>query len=144
MDPEQQPADESLEFDHAESADEDLGGVACTACQQPVNGYYYQINGNVVCVPCREELGAAITATRRPSGTGPRRFTKLSGASDNCGSAGASHPSHVPSRRPQADPRFGGASMMRVPSLEGPVNSTKEPASALPRPLRLGSRTRRV
>lgn len=65
MEPEQpSPVEEPLQFDVAEQPDAGTGptGVPCTSCHVPVTGYYYQLNGHVLCVPCREQLVASLAA----------------------------------------------------------------------------------
>ena len=54
------PDQDELQFDRAEPT----GGPAaatCAACQKPITGTYFEINGNVVCASCRDGVIAQWT-----------------------------------------------------------------------------------
>ncbi len=43
-----------LQFDRADFGEQQpVAAVDCTACEQPIAGAYYEINGQVVCEPCQ-------------------------------------------------------------------------------------------
>jgi hypothetical protein len=66
------PEPGGLQFDHAEF--EDAGApsaVNCVACQRPIADQYYEINGNIVCEPCRDRI-----ETQLRGGSGFVRFLK--------------------------------------------------------------------
>ncbi len=56
------------EFDDAESAS---GGLECTACNSPIAGAYFEINGAIACEACRAEAAAL-----RTGGSGVARFLR--------------------------------------------------------------------
>lgn len=56
------PVDDELQFERAEASEPGTTVVACAGCRQPLAGYYYQANGQMICVPCREKLSAALVA----------------------------------------------------------------------------------
>ena len=77
------PADRSLQFDRAERADR-TPGTACSFCQQPVTGSYYEINGKVACLGCQGQILAAWN-----HGSPARRFAKALGLGAAAAALGA-------------------------------------------------------
>ena len=63
----------SLQFEHVER-DGRASALTCAVCSQPLAGAYYEVNGNVTCQRCRNQVLAAWN--RGPSG---RRFVKALG-----------------------------------------------------------------
>ena len=47
------PDQDNLQFDRAEPTGGQPGSI-CAACQRPITGTYFEINGNVVCPSCRD------------------------------------------------------------------------------------------
>jgi len=77
------PADRSLQFDRAERAGQ-TPGTACSFCQQPIAGSYYEINGKVACLGCRGQIMAAWNR-----GSPARRFAKALGLGAAAAALGA-------------------------------------------------------
>jgi hypothetical protein len=77
------PADRSLQFDRAEGARQ-TPGTACSFCQQPIAGSYYEINGKVACLSCRGQIMAAWNR-----GSPARRFAKALGLGAAAAALGA-------------------------------------------------------
>ena len=77
------PADRSLQFDRAERAGQ-TPGTACSFCQQPIAGSYYEINGKVACLGCRDQIMAAWNR-----GSPARRFAKALGLGAAAAALGA-------------------------------------------------------
>ena len=77
------PADRSLQFDRAERAGQ-TPGTACSLCQQPIAGSYYEINGKVACLGCRDQIMAAWNR-----GSPARRFAKALGLGAAAAALGA-------------------------------------------------------
>ena len=77
------PADQSLQFDRAERAGQ-APGTACSFCQQPIAGSYYEINGRVACLGCRGQLMAAWNR-----GSPAQRFAKALGLGAAAAALGA-------------------------------------------------------
>ena len=65
----QQPQFDRAEFDGAPAAS------PCAACSTPLNDYYYEVNGQVVCERCRYELERRLTA-----GSGAGRVLRATAA----------------------------------------------------------------
>lgn len=54
----------ALQFDHVEPAQgsaEGAGGLACTACKQPILGEYFEINSQMTCPSCRSVIERSLT-----------------------------------------------------------------------------------
>src|SRR5262249_5623094 len=51
------PAPGDLQFEHAEFAAP--AGLACVACKIPIGTTYFELNGHVICEPCRDRSVAA-------------------------------------------------------------------------------------
>src|SRR5438093_13776686 len=64
------PAPGELQFEHAEFAAP--VGLSCVACKMPIATTYFELNGHVICEPCRDR---AVAARGRDSGV-----TRLGGA----------------------------------------------------------------
>jgi hypothetical protein len=62
-----------LQFDHAEYQTPPASAVTCTVCNQVVPQQYYEINGKVICAPCRKTIEASFTG-----GSGLGRFVRAS------------------------------------------------------------------
>jgi hypothetical protein len=62
---------EPLQFEQAEFETPAADRPACTVCQQPIPEEYYEINGKVMCPPCRQGVEAAFRG-----GSGLGRFLK--------------------------------------------------------------------
>jgi hypothetical protein len=62
-----------LQFDHAEYQTPPASAVTCTVCNQAVPEQYYEINGKVICPPCRKAI-----ETRFTGGSGLGRFVRAS------------------------------------------------------------------
>jgi hypothetical protein len=66
------PPDAALQFDKAEF--KQSPGLQCTVCKTPIQGEFYQINGQTVCPSCRKQaesaLGGGAPATRFALATG--------------------------------------------------------------------------
>ena len=77
------PADRSLQFDRAERAGQ-TPGTACSFCQQPIAGSYYEINGKVACLGCRGQIMAAWNR-----GSPALRFAKALGLGAAAAALGA-------------------------------------------------------
>jgi len=77
------PADRSLQFDRAERAGQ-TPGTACSFCQQPIAGSYYEINGKVSCLGCRGQIMAAWNR-----GSPALRFAKALGLGAAAAALGA-------------------------------------------------------
>jgi len=77
------PADRRLQFDRAERAGQ-TPGTACSLCQQPIAGSYYEINGKVACLGCRDQIMAAWNR-----GSPARRFAKALGLGAAAAALGA-------------------------------------------------------
>jgi hypothetical protein len=54
--PEPSPSGQDLQFDFAQPATPERSPATCAGCRQPIQSYYYQVNGATICVPCREKL----------------------------------------------------------------------------------------
>ncbi len=63
----------SLQFDHAER-DGRASGLTCAVCRQPIASSYYEVNGNVTCQRCRNQVMAGWNR-----GSSGRRFVKALG-----------------------------------------------------------------
>ena len=77
------PADRRLQFDRAERAGQ-TPGTACSFCQQPIAGSYYEINGKVACLGCRGQIMAAWNR-----GSPALRFAKALGLGAAAAALGA-------------------------------------------------------
>lgn len=77
------PADRSLQFDRAERAGQ-TPGTACSFCQQPIAGSYYEISGKVACLGCRGQIMAAWNR-----GSPALRFAKALGLGAAAAALGA-------------------------------------------------------
>jgi len=66
-------AEGSLQFEHAER-DGSASTLTCALCNQPVATSYYEVNGNVSCQRCRNQVMA-----RWNRGSSGRRFAKALG-----------------------------------------------------------------
>src|ERR1041385_5246647 len=77
------PADRRLQLDGAERAGQ-APGTACSFCQQPIAGSYYEINGRVACLGCRGQLMAAWNR-----GSPAQRFAKALGLGAAAAALGA-------------------------------------------------------
>ena len=64
------PAPGELQFEHAEFAAP--AGLACVACKVPIGTTYFELNGHVICEPCRDR---SVAARERDSA-----FVRLGGA----------------------------------------------------------------
>ena len=66
------PEPEGLQFDHAEF---DQAGapaaVACSACNRPIGDRYFEINGTIVCEPCRHAIESQLRG-----GSGAKRYVR--------------------------------------------------------------------
>jgi hypothetical protein len=62
-----------LQFDHAEYQTPPASAVTCSVCNQTVPEQYYEINGKVICPPCRKAIEARFTG-----GSGLGRFVRAS------------------------------------------------------------------
>ena len=67
------PDQGDLQFDRAEPTG-GAAGSTCAACQRPISGTYFEINGNVVCPSCRDGVIAEWTR-----GGSAGRFAKALG-----------------------------------------------------------------
>lgn len=67
------PDQSELQFDRAEPTGRPAGST-CAACQRPITGTYFEINGNVVCPSCRDGVIAQWT-----QGGSAGRFAKALG-----------------------------------------------------------------
>src|SRR5437762_1234918 len=56
---------ENLQFDRAEYEAPFASGSVCPACNHPMAGSYYEVNGSVLCGPCHEGLQAMLTGGGR-------------------------------------------------------------------------------
>jgi hypothetical protein len=66
------PAGGGLQFDRAEFAGTPTAAArSCATCKSAIETSYYEVNGNVVCPKCRDELQASLTG-----GSGLLRFIK--------------------------------------------------------------------
>ena len=63
----------SLQFEHVER-DGRASALTCAVCSQPLAGAYYEVNGNVTCQRCRNQVLAAWNR-----GSSGRRFVKALG-----------------------------------------------------------------
>jgi hypothetical protein len=66
--------DAQVQFDRAEY-DSAPGTTECAECQQPLAGYYYDVNGQTVCERCRHTIESAFT-----SGSGAGRLLRATAA----------------------------------------------------------------
>ena len=64
---------ESLQFDHVER-EGSASSITCTACSQAIAASYYEVNGNVTCQRCRNQI---MAGWNRGSSSG--RFAKALG-----------------------------------------------------------------
>jgi hypothetical protein len=62
-----------LQFDQAEMTTPGPGGPNCDACKRPLQDAYYEINGKVICLECRQHIEASLRG-----GSGLARFLKSS------------------------------------------------------------------
>jgi hypothetical protein len=63
---------DGLQFEFSETpADGEGGAPVCAACQRPIVGEYWEINGQITCTPCRQAIGELLTG-----GSGLRRFLR--------------------------------------------------------------------
>lgn len=53
------PSNESLQFERAEFAPG--AALSCSFCKAPISGSYFQINGQMACPNCREQVEAAVS-----------------------------------------------------------------------------------
>ena len=60
-----------LQFDQAELTTPASSGPSCDACKRPIKDAYYEINGKVICTPCRRQIEASLGG-----GSGLARFIK--------------------------------------------------------------------
>lgn len=67
------PEPGGLQFDRAEFDQAAPAAVACAACKRPIEGDYYEINGTVVCEPCRDAIEGQLRG-----GSGFARFLRAS------------------------------------------------------------------
>src|SRR2546425_8239322 len=58
---------ESLQFDHAER-DGSASSLTCAACSQAIATSYYEVNGNVTCQRCRNQVMAGWKPGSSPGG----------------------------------------------------------------------------
>jgi len=64
--PPEQPAaaNDSLQFDRAEF---DQGAaLSCSGCNSPISGQYFQVNGQVACPNCRQQIDTAFSGGSKP------------------------------------------------------------------------------
>jgi hypothetical protein len=85
MSPNEPPRSDELQFEKAELATEDTGPLSCHACQSPLFGVYFEVNGQPSCERCRYEV-----ETEASRGSGPARFARalLGGAAGGLVGAG--------------------------------------------------------
>ena len=67
------PEPEGLQFDHAEFEQAPPSTVTCAACKRPIVDQYFEINGTIVCEPCK-----SVIDTRLRGGSGFVRFLRAS------------------------------------------------------------------
>lgn len=73
----------SLQFDRAEFT-ATPASASCTACQRTIDREYYEVNGNVMCTACRNDLTRWAT-----EGSGVRRFVRALLAGAGAGALGS-------------------------------------------------------
>jgi hypothetical protein len=66
-----QPEPEGLQFDHAEFEQAPPSTVSCAACKRPIADHYFEINGTVVCEPCKGVINTSLRG-----GSALVRFTR--------------------------------------------------------------------
>ena len=64
--------DDALQFDHADFTAAPAV-TACGRCRQPIRDVYYEIQGKVLCGPCRDQVVAHFAG-----GSEPARFVRQS------------------------------------------------------------------
>ena len=67
------PAGEAIQFDRAEFKTKVPGSVECSACRQPIDRAYYELNGQVLCETCVHQIDAGFVG-----GSRFKRFSKAS------------------------------------------------------------------
>ena len=65
------PEPGGLQFDHAEFEEAAPSAITCAACKRPIVEQYFEINGTVVCEPCKD-----VIADRLRGGSGFVRFLR--------------------------------------------------------------------
>jgi len=79
------PEPDGLQFDRAEFAEAEApSAVACAACKRPIADAYFEINGTVVCEPCRRIIEANLR-----KGAGPAGLLRATGLGTLAGIVGA-------------------------------------------------------
>jgi hypothetical protein len=84
--PPDKPADptDSLQFDKASFDQPAAATATCAVCRQPIAGWYFSINEQIVCPACREGILASMTG-----GSGVKRFARATAFGVGAGIAGA-------------------------------------------------------
>jgi hypothetical protein len=65
------PEPKGLQFDHAEFEQAPPSTVTCAACKRPISDQYFEINGTIVCEPCKDVIN-----DRLRGGSGFVRFLR--------------------------------------------------------------------
>jgi hypothetical protein len=65
------PETQGLQFDHAEFEQATPSTVTCAACKRPIVDQYFEINGTIVCEPCK-----GLIASRLRGGSGFIRYQR--------------------------------------------------------------------
>ena len=58
-----EPPAPELQFDKAEFASSEAATPACAACQAPITGEYYDVNGQTVCPACKVQVAQTLAAS---------------------------------------------------------------------------------
>jgi hypothetical protein len=84
------PPSDDLQFARAEPAagyTPDADGLACAECRQPIDLYYFEVGGQVVCAGCKGKLEAAIRGEGTSRGGRVTRALLYGGAAMVLGAA---------------------------------------------------------